>query len=80
MMNLLEQYSSSEIVERTFPFHNIEIGETFVFNYTPYIRIRDRDLFNRYTRFEYNAVSMLNGACVHFANETTVIRIDNPIG
>lgn len=55
-----------EWLDRKIYFENLDIGETFVRNNLPYIKI-DQD---RYTGV--NAVSLLTGAVEHFENSNLV--------
>ena len=78
MKDFLKGMEAQEIHDSTYPFYNMEVGDVFIYDYTPYIRIDEKDLYHKQLRFSYNAVSMVNGACVTFPNDAKVIMIENP--
>lgn len=79
MKDFLKGMSNQEITDNTYPFFNLEVGDVFIYDFVPYIRIDEKDLQHKQLRFNYNAVSMLNGACITVPNNTLVILINNPL-
>ena len=66
----------------TYPFANMEVGDVFLYNFTPYIRIGTTPFtckMNGITKqFNVNAVSLINGKTCKFDNSTIIEYIENP--
>ena len=62
---------------RTYPFFNLELGECFMYDMAPYMKIGKQNVKGNYCTMEVNAVSLTQGTCVHFQEETIVRLIDN---
>lgn len=64
-----------------YPFANLDVGDVFLWNFTPYMKIgtvAKRWIGNISTEFEVNAVSLLNGNCMSFEKTQMIILIENP--
>lgn len=62
-----------------YPFANLEIGDVFLYNFTPYMKIGS--LFGQSKfgiTYEQNAVSLVRGNVVTFEKTQKVILIENP--
>jgi len=64
-------------MHNTYPFFNLEIGECFIYDMAPYMRIGKHSARGNYCTMEINAVSLTQGTCVHFQEATNVILIEN---
>lgn len=60
-----------------FPFANLDIGQCFMYDCAPYMKIGKKTCKGTYTEFEVNAVGLLNGSTVRFAQTDSVRVIDN---
>lgn len=56
----------------------MDVGDVFLIDMIPYIRINDKDIRGREKRFDYNAVNMITGTVVKVPNDTIVLLICNP--
>ena len=60
-----------------YPFFNLEIGDCFIYDMAPYMKIGKQNVKGNYCTIEVNAVSLTQGTCVHFQEGTSVILIEN---
>lgn len=61
-----------------YPFYYMEVGDVFLYNYAPFIRIGAKNIRGVFVEFEVNAVSLINGRAIHLDNDDLVILIENP--
>ena len=62
---------------KIFPFANLELGQCFMYDCAPYMKIGALSCRGTYTNYTVNAVGLLSGYLVKFNNQDTVRLIDN---
>lgn len=60
-----------------YPFANLEVGDTFLYNFAPFMKIGKRITKGKYCEMEVNAVSLLQGECLHFEKTDKIMLVEN---
>lgn len=72
----------NEIIEFSnkyiYPFYNMDVGDVFLYNYEPYMRIGAQNFRGVYVNLEVNCVSLKDGKARRLPNEQLVTLIENP--
>lgn len=72
----------NEIVEVSnkyiYPFYNMEVGDVFLYNFEPFMKIGAKNIRGVYVNFDVNCVSLRDGRCISLPNEQLVTLIENP--
>lgn len=61
-----------------YPFYNLDVGDVFLYNYTPFMKIGHKNIRGVYCDIEINCVSLINGLALHLNNSDLVTLIENP--
>lgn len=60
-----------------YPFANLDIGDTFLYNFAPFMKIGKHNARGKFCDMEVNAVSLLQGECIHFDKSDKVMLVEN---
>lgn len=79
MLDLSSGMSTQELQDNTFPFFNLEVGDCFLYDSCPYMKIGTVKVNGEYIfPIEKNAIGLSNGIAVSFSNNIIVTVVPNP--